>query len=100
METFRRILGEDAEPTSLARLALGGTLTLAGQYEEAEQLLIQARDFFDAWLPTKHFYRGLPRLLLARLFEHGVERGFAQAHLAWQVNRVDFLHQIAKEQQN
>jgi eukaryotic-like serine/threonine-protein kinase len=67
LAVFSEVFGENSEPTALMRFGLGGILATAGAYDEAEKLLFQARDFFEAWLPRKHFYHALPRLFIARL---------------------------------
>jgi DNA-binding winged helix-turn-helix (wHTH) protein/tetratricopeptide (TPR) repeat protein len=67
LSTFTRISGADSEQAAFVRMRLGAIRVHSGKYFEAEQDLLHTIDFYDRWLPAKHFHRGLPRFWLGKL---------------------------------
>lgn len=65
--TLIKTLGDDAYLTNITKVGLGYGLTMAGEYQAADVALQRAQQFFDGWLPPKHFYHGVILLGRARL---------------------------------
>lgn len=67
LATARSVSGEDSELTWFSKVGLSFVAALLGKYEEAEDLIAQASDVADRLLPTRHYFRTVPRIALARL---------------------------------
>jgi DNA-binding winged helix-turn-helix (wHTH) protein/tetratricopeptide (TPR) repeat protein len=62
-----KTLERETELSALARLGLSLHLAVTGNFEESEELALQAGSFFDQAFPPGHFIRGLHKLGIARL---------------------------------
>lgn len=87
LAVFSEYLGNGNELSTLAHMALAVVLTNQGSHDEAERIALQVKDSLDKTLPSGHFARAVPGILLGRIRLE--QKAFTEA-LAMFQEAVDF----------